>query len=51
MTLAGYQRRGQRKRSNLQTVKQAVKKLFATPPVLTITQIRQAGQEQAVERP
>ena len=50
MTLAGYQRSGPRKRSNLATVKSAVKKLFApTPGPLTIQQIRQAGQERAVK--
>ena len=51
MTLAGYQRSGQRKRSNLATVKSAVKKLFVTVPgPLTIQQIRQAGQEKVQER-
>ena len=50
MTLAGYQRSGQRKRSNLATVKSAVKKLFVTVPApLTIQQLRQAVQAQAKE--
>ena len=45
MTLAGYQRSGLRRRSNLATVKSAVKRLFVTVPApLTIQQIRQAGQ-------
>ena len=50
MTLAGYRRSGQRKRSNLQTVKQLVKKLLPPVPVLTMQQLRQAGQEQAKEK-
>ena len=49
MTLAGYQRSGPRKRSNLATVKSAVKKLFVTVPALTMAQLRQAGQAQAKE--
>ena len=50
MTLSGYQRSGQRKRSNLATVKRVVKRLFApTPGPLTIQQLRQAGQAQAKE--
>ena len=50
MTLAGYRRSGQRKRSNLARVKSAAKKLFVKPPVPTMAQIRQAGQAQAKER-
>jgi|CXWL01.1.fsa_nt_gi hypothetical protein len=50
MTLSGYQRSGQRKRSNLAKVKSVVKKLFVTVPTLTIEQLRQAGQAQAKER-
>ena len=50
MTLSGYRRSGQRKRSNLATVNSAVKKLFVTGPALTMAQLRQAAQEQAVKR-
>jgi hypothetical protein len=50
MTLAGYRKNGWRKRSNLQRVKQAAKKLFAPQPVLTMQQLRQAGQDQAKEK-
>lgn len=50
MTLSGYQRSGQRKRSNLAKVKSVVKKLFVKAPALTIEQVRHAAQEQAVKR-
>lgn len=51
MTLSGYRRSGQRKRSNLSTVKHAAKKLFApTPEPLTIQQIRKVAQGLAHNR-
>lgn len=49
MTLAGYRRTGIRKRSNLRLVKKASKHLIPTLPVLTIEQLRRAGQDQAKE--
>ena len=50
MTLPGYRRSGPRKRSNLRLVKKASKHLIPTVPVLTIEQLRRAGQEKVKER-
>jgi|CXWL01.1.fsa_nt_gi hypothetical protein len=51
MTLAGYQRSGPRRRSNLRTVKQAASKLFTTTPgPLTIQQLRKQIQETVCQK-